>query len=65
MQVTSGKWEIVNESDGLVQCLRWWHGGGKQRIVAKGVVRDRRELGEPVGDEGYVEQCQQSKCAVM
>lgn len=69
VEVTSGKWSIsIDEADGgmgLVQRLRWWHGTGEQKLTVRGI---RRKIGQAVPmeeDEGYLEQCQQSKCIVM
>ena len=65
--VSGGKWTVsVDDADGgMAQRLRWWHGVGGQTITVKGV---KRRQGLALGsddDEGYLEQCQQTRCTVM
>jgi hypothetical protein len=64
VEVSGGKWSISSEED--VQRLRWWHMEGDQTITVKGVVRKQ---GAAVGgleeEEGYLEQCQRTTCALM
>ena len=67
VEVSSGKWTIsVDDADGgLIQKLRWQHGAGKQNMTVKGV---QRRQGMALGndeDEGYYEQCKQSRCDLM
>lgn len=68
VEVSGGKWTISVDDDvegGLIQKLKWWHGLGEQRLTVKGV---KRKQGTAVGreeEEGYLEQCQQSRCAIM
>ncbi|KAI9839740.1 MAG: hypothetical protein M1837_002028 [Sclerophora amabilis] len=67
VEVSGGKWEIsLDDTDtGLVQKLKWWHGEGDQNMTVRGV---RRRQGVALGNEeedGYLQQCQQSSCAVM
>ena len=65
IEVTSGKWTIsTDEADGhMIQKLRWWHVEGEHRIKVTGVQRRTLTLQEQ--EEGYLEQCQPSKCSVM
>ena len=64
--VTAGKWTIsTDEADGgLIQRLRWWHIEGEHHIKVTGVQKSQNMLGRDE-EEGYLDQCQQSKCAVM
>lgn len=67
VEVSSGKWTIsVDDMDGgMTQRLRWIHGEGKQNITVKG---EQRRQGMALGkeeEEGYMEQCRQSKCNTM
>ena len=64
IEVTSGKWTIsTDEFDGhMIQKLRWWHVEGEHRIKVTGQKR-QNVLKED--EEGYLDQCQQSKCSVM
>ena len=65
--VTGGKWRIsVDDSDGgIIQRLRWWHGVGSQTITVKGVKRRPGTVLGKDDDEGYLEQCQQTRCTLM
>lgn len=65
--VSGGKWTIsVDDADGgMTRRLRWWHGVGNQTITVKGV---KRRQGTALGkddEEGYLDQCQQTKCTLM
>ena len=67
VEVSSGKWTIsVDDMDGgMIQRLRWIHAEGKQNITVKG---EQRRQGMALGkeeEEGYMEQCRQSKCSIM
>lgn len=65
--VSSGKWTIStdDEDGGMVQRLRWWHAEGEHYIKVTGVQRRQNmKLGKEE-EEGYLDQCQQSKCLVM
>ena len=67
IQVSGGKWTIsVDDADGgMIQRLRWWHGEGSQNITVRGM---KRRQGISMGkeeEEGYLDQCQQSKCNMM
>lgn len=65
IEVTSGKYEIVDEKDdqdkGNVQRLRWWNGAGEQKIEIQGI---KHKIGAKL-DEGYIDHCHQQKCQVM
>ena len=67
VEVSSGKWTIrVDDADGgLIQRLRWQHGAGKQRMTVKGVQRRQGMMLSKEEEEGYYEQCKQSKCDLM
>ena len=65
--VSGGKWTISIDDvdDGLIQKLRWWHAEGTQNIIVRGV---RKAQGTAMGkeeEEGYLDQCQQTRCCVM
>jgi len=64
IEVSSGKWTIsTDDSDGgMIQRLRWWHVEGDHTLKVIGVcgLQGLRE-----DEEGYLDQCQQSKCNVM
>lgn len=66
IEVTGGKWIISTDDHdgGMIQRLRWWHVEGEHQIKVTGVrssaLANRRE-----DEEGYYDQCQQSKCGVM
>lgn len=65
VQVTGGKWSISvdDEHGGLVQRLRWWHAEGEQELKVTGVPISM-VLGME-DEDGYLEQCQQNRCALM
>ena len=67
VQVSSGKWTIsADHADGgAVQRLRWMHGAGKQNLTVKGVQRRQGMAFGKEEEEGYLEQCRQSNCALM
>ncbi|TKA66993.1 hypothetical protein B0A55_11194 [Friedmanniomyces simplex] len=77
VEVSGGKWEIRSEEvvEGAgQQVLRWWHGGGEQRVTVKGVRRKVGPAGGMGGDgeeeeegEGYLEAYWQMgrNCSVM
>ena len=67
VEVSGGKWSIsVDDADGgFIQRFRWWHGKGEQALTVKGV---KRRQGIALGkeeEEGYLDQCQQTRCAIM
>ena len=68
VEVSGGKWTLSVDDDGdlgLMQRLKWWHGVGDQKITVKGV---KRRQGMALGneeEEGYLDQCQQSRCRIM
>jgi hypothetical protein len=66
VEVTAGKWTIsIDDVDGgMIQRLRWWHVEGEHHIKVTGVQRRQLALGKE-DEEGYLDQCQQSKCSVM
>jgi hypothetical protein len=65
--VTSGKWTIStdDEDSGMIQRLRWWHVEGEHSIKVTGVQRRQNMRLGKEEEEGYLDQCQQSKCLVM
>ena len=67
VEVSSGTWSIsVDDMDGgLTQRLRWVHGAGKQEVTVKGVQRRQGMALGKEEEEGYLEQCRQSKCIIM
>lgn len=67
VSVSGGKWTIDTEEVESVtlQRLRWWHGEGEQDIKVQGVKRKAGEILGNADEEGYLDQCQQSTCAVM
>ncbi|KAF2096393.1 glycosyl hydrolase-like protein [Rhizodiscina lignyota] len=66
VEVTGGKWKISTEEAGeaTLQVLQWWHAEGEQTITVKGVKRKAGAL-TPEEEEGYLQQCQPQRCAVM
>jgi len=67
IEVSSGKWTISvdNTDGGLIQKLRWLHGAGKQNMTVKGVLRKQGMALGKEEEEGYYEQCRQSRCDLM
>ena len=67
VEVSGGRWSIsVDDTDGgLIQRLRWWHGKGEQTLTVKGVKRRQGIAMGKEEEEGYLDQCQQSRCTVM
>ena len=67
VEVSSGKWTIgVDDEDGgMIQRLRWWHIEGHHSIKVTGVQRRQNMMLGKEEEEGYLDQCQQSKCSVM
>lgn len=67
VDVTGGKWSIsTDDADGgLIQRLRWWHAEGEQSIRVTGMMRRQNMALGKEEEEGYLDQCQQSKCVVM
>ena len=65
VEVSSGKWAISTDDGegGLVQKLKWWHVAGEQTMKVTGLKRVQQMGRED--EEGYLDQCQQSKCALM
>ena len=66
IEVSAGKWTIStdDEDGGMIQRLRWWHVEGEHNIKITGVQRTQIMLGREE-EEGYLDQCGQSKCQVM
>jgi hypothetical protein len=67
IEVTGGKWSIAtdDEDGGMVQKLRWWHKEGQHSLKVTGVMRRQNMALGKEEEEGYMDQCQQSKCTVM
>ena len=67
VEVSSGKWSIsLDDADGgLIQRLRWQHGAGKHNMTVKGVQRRQGMALGKEEEEGYYEQCKQSRCDLM
>lgn len=67
VEVSGGKWTIStdDEDGGMIQKLRWWHMEGEQFIKVKGVQRRQNMRLGKEEEEGYLDQCQQTKCTVM
>ncbi|KUJ14812.1 glycoside hydrolase [Mollisia scopiformis] len=67
IEVTAGKWTIsTDDADGgMIQRLRWWHVEGEHSIKVTGVQRRQNMALGKEEEEGYLDQCQQSKCSVM
>ena len=67
IEVTAGKWTIsTDDADGgMIQRLRWWHVEGEHHIKITGVQRRQNMMLGKEEEEGYLDQCQQSKCTVM
>ena len=51
--------------DGLIQKLRWWHAEGTHNMTIRGVKRAQGAAMGKEEEEGYLEQCQQTRCSVM
>jgi hypothetical protein len=66
IEVTAGKWTISTDhaDGGMIQTLRWWHVEGEHHIKVTGVPNRKMASGQEE-EEGYLDQCQQSKCSVM
>lgn len=67
VEVSGGKWSIsTDDADGgMIQRFRWWHAEGEQTLRITGVQRRQNmKLGKEE-EEGYIDQCQQSSCAIM
>jgi hypothetical protein len=64
VEVSSGKWTISTDEtdDGVIQVLRWWHVEGEHTLKVTGVGRSQNIKDD---EEGYLDQCQQTKCSVM
>lgn len=67
VEVSGGKWTIsTDDADGgMIQRLRWWHAEGEQDIKVTGVQRRQNMSLGKEEEEGYLDQCQQSKCSLM
>ncbi|KAG9242791.1 glycoside hydrolase superfamily [Calycina marina] len=67
IEVSSGKWAIStdDEEGGLIQKLRWWHVEGDHQIKVIGVRREQSVVLGREEEDGYLDQCQQSKCSLM
>lgn len=65
IEVSAGKWAISTEDHegGLIQKLKWWHTEGDHSMKVTGIPRTKQMGRED--EEGYLDQCQQSKCTVM
>ncbi len=65
--VSAGKWTIsTDDADGgMIQRLRWWHVEGEHSLKVTGVQRRQNMALGKEEEEGYLDQCQQSKCALM
>jgi hypothetical protein len=67
VQVSSGKWSIsTDDFEGvMVHKLSWWHVEGEHSLKVTGVQRRLNVALGKEDEEGYLDQCQQSKCNVM
>ena len=67
VEVSGGKWTISvdGKEGGGIQMLRWWHGDGDNTMTVRGVKRREGITSGNEEDDGYLEQCQQSRCNVM
>jgi hypothetical protein len=67
IEVSSGKWTISTDDQdgGMIQRLRWWHVEGEHSIKVTGVQRRQNMILGKEEEEGYLDQCQQSKCRLM
>ena len=67
IEVSGGKWSISAAEDGhgLIQVLKWWHLEGEQQIKITGVQRRQNMALGKEEEEGYLDQCQQSRCSIM
>lgn len=67
VEVSGGKWSISEAGDdhGLIQVLKWWHLEGEQQLKVTGVQRRQNMALGKEEEEGYLDQCQQSRCSVM
>ena len=67
IEVSSGKWTISTDDmdGGMIQRLRWWHVEGDHTLKVTGVQRRQNMALGKEEEEGYLDQCQQSKCSVM
>lgn len=67
VEVTGGKWSISTDDmdGGMIQRLRWWHSDGEHTIKVTGVQRRQNMALGKDEEEGYMDQCQQSKCSMM
>ncbi len=66
VEVSGGKWSIsVDGQEGAIQVLRWWHGNGDNTMTVRGLIRRQAVALGNEEDDGYLEQCQQSRCNIM
>lgn len=67
VEVSSGKWTIsTDDADGgMIQRLKWWHVEGDHTLKVTGVQRRQNMSLGKEEEEGYLDQCQKSKCSVM
>ncbi|KAF2007984.1 glycoside hydrolase family 5 protein [Amniculicola lignicola CBS 123094] len=67
IQISSGKWTISTEdaNGAAMQILKWYHAGGDQTLMVKGVVRKQGAALGVEEDEGYLRQCQRQACTMM
>jgi len=49
----------------MIQKLRWWHAEGNHTLKVTGVQRRQNMALGKEEEEGYLDQCQQSKCSLM
>lgn len=67
VEVSAGKWSIRTDDvdGGIIQRLRWWHVEGNHWIKVQGVQGRQNMISGKEEEEGYLDQCQQSKCSAM
>jgi len=67
VEISSGKWTIsTDDAEGnLIQRLKWWHVEGQHQIKITGVQRQHNAALGNEDEDGYLDQCQQSKCNMM
>ena len=67
IEVSAGKWTISTDDQdgGMIQKLKWWHVEGDHWIKVRGVQRSQNMMVGKEEEEGYLDQCQQNRCAVM
>lgn len=67
IEVSSGKWTIStdDEEGSLIQRLKWWHVEGDHQIKITGVQQQQNAVLGKEDEDGYLDQCQQTKCCIM